>query len=59
MLSHDSNIYYFKIIDYVFPSSTTSKKYTGGDNERLVSYLPLSHVAAQIIDIIGSMISGS
>jgi long-chain-fatty-acid--CoA ligase ACSBG len=37
---------------------TVSKTRGFGDNEKLVSYLPLSHVAAQMIDIIASMIYG-
>lgn len=49
MLSHDN---------YTWPSSQTVKKYPVYDNDRIVSYLPLSHVAAQLIDIVSTMISG-
>ncbi|CAD8081672.1 unnamed protein product [Paramecium primaurelia] len=47
MLSHDN---------YVFTITQQRKKYQFPDSEvmRIVSYLPLSHVAAQLIDIIGS-----
>lgn len=50
MISHDN---------YTWTSSSLMNKY-GCDygNERIVSYLPLSHVAAQMIDISGSLISG-
>ena len=51
MISHDN---------YTWTSSYFLNKY-GCDfgNERLVSYLPLSHVAAQTIDVTGSVIAGS
>jgi len=51
MISHDN---------YAWTSShfLNRYKYEYG-NERIVSYLPLSHVAAQIIDLTGSMIAGA
>lgn len=50
MISHDN---------YTWTSSYFLNKF-GCDfgNERIVSYLPLSHVAAQIIDVTGSLIAG-
>lgn len=51
MISHDN---------YTWTSSSLVNKY-GYEygNERIVSYLPLSHVAAQMIDISGALITGA
>lgn len=51
MLSHDSVIYDTKVV-----AANTDNAVEGG--ERLVSYLPLSHIAAQIFDIFLSMAHG-
>ncbi|XP_034475511.1 long-chain-fatty-acid--CoA ligase heimdall [Drosophila innubila] len=51
MLSHDSVIYDTKVV-----SANTDNAVEGG--ERLVSYLPLSHIAAQIFDIFLAMSHG-
>ncbi|KAL7740362.1 hypothetical protein ACLKA6_013161 [Drosophila palustris] len=51
MLSHDSVIYDTKVV-----SANTHNAVEGG--ERLVSYLPLSHIAAQIFDIFLAMSHG-
>ncbi|EGR28339.1 hypothetical protein IMG5_177990 [Ichthyophthirius multifiliis] len=51
MLSHDN---------YTWTSQAVLKQYdikTQG-NDRIISYLPLSHVAAQNIDIVGCILSG-
>jgi long-chain-fatty-acid--CoA ligase ACSBG len=51
MLSHDN---------YTWPAQITMNKYDGHiPPKRIISYLPLSHVAAQVIDIVGSMYTGS
>lgn len=52
MLSHDN---------YTWTCKAAIKKYglVPGSNDRLVSYLPLSHVAAQIIDVIGNILGGA
>lgn len=51
MISHDN---------YTWTSSISKKKIkTEFGKERLLSFLPLSHVASQIIDIVGTIISGS
>ncbi|CAD8161832.1 unnamed protein product [Paramecium octaurelia] len=44
MLSHDN---------YMFIVAQHLKKYKIDDGYRIVSYLPLSHVAAQLVDLIG------
>ncbi|CAD8094982.1 unnamed protein product [Paramecium sonneborni] len=44
MLSHDN---------YMFTVAQHLKKYKIDDEIRIVSYLPLSHVAAQLVDIVG------
>ena len=50
MISHDN---------YTWTSATSINKYNlEFGKERLVSFLPLSHVAAQIIDIVGSLLFG-
>jgi long-chain-fatty-acid--CoA ligase ACSBG len=50
MLSHDN---------YTWTSSYFLHEYeTQFGNERMVSFLPLSHVAAQILDIVGSLLCG-
>lgn len=50
MISHDN---------YTWTSSTTIEKYgLEYGKERVVSFLPLSHVAAQIIDIVSSLYLG-
>jgi long-chain-fatty-acid--CoA ligase ACSBG len=59
MLSHDSKDF-INYLDYIWTSITVIKKYKKDEQkERIVSYLPLSHVAAQIIDIIGTVYSGT
>lgn len=52
MLSHDN---------YTWTCQMSVRRYNEdiGDNWILVSYLPLSHVAAQIIDVVGSIDVGA
>ena len=51
MISHDNATWTAKMlaqhIDGLFPT------------DRIISYLPLSHIAAQILDVIGPIVSGS
>ena len=54
MLSHDSMIWESTLI---FDLLDDYMKIT--DDERVVSYLPLSHVAAQSIDLLGAVTSGT
>ena len=51
MISHDN---------YTWTASYTAKNFNMDfGNERMVSYLPLSHVASQVIDIASSLITGA
>ena len=51
MISHDN---------YTWTANYTMKTFNMDfGNERMVSYLPLSHVASQIIDIVSSLLSGA
>ena len=44
--------------DYVWPGTSILNRYEFGDNERVISYLPLSHVASQVVDMIVSLFAG-
>jgi long-chain-fatty-acid--CoA ligase ACSBG len=43
----------------VWPGSNVIRRYELQQEERIVSYLPLSHVAAQLIDIVTSLFGGT
>jgi len=49
MISHDNIVWTAKF------SRTSCGNYGNGDDERVVSYLPLSHIAAQILDVFGPL----
>ena len=50
MISHDNATWTAKV---------TWELLQNGEDERIVSYLPLSHIAAQMIDLIGPIVGGS
>ena len=50
MLSHDN---------YTWSAEVTIGQFQLVESERIISYLPLSHVAAQVIDIIGALYAGA
>lgn len=53
MLSHDNYTWVKRAVDYRRPVADRE-----GEQERGVSYLPLSHVAAQLQDVTGAMMEG-
>ncbi|OAF66820.1 hypothetical protein A3Q56_05438 [Intoshia linei] len=55
MLSHDNLVWTAK----AFSNEVAKEINISYGNERLVSYLPLSHIAAQILDIIAPILFGS
>lgn len=52
MLSHDNYTWVKKTVDIRKPVAP------GSGQERVVTYLPLSHVAAQLQDVTGAMMEG-
>ena len=51
MLSHDNLVYTARVLCDVFAMRGTAGSGNSGGCERIVSYLPLSHVAANVTDI--------
>ena len=55
MLSHDNLVYTARVLCDVFAMRGSGNTSAGGF-ERIVSYLPLSHVAANVTDIFVMMV---
>jgi long-chain-fatty-acid--CoA ligase ACSBG len=55
MISHDNIVYESRVVQSCLPDNIM----TGGQQERLLSYLPLSHVAGMLLDIVTPIVGSA